>query len=78
MNELHLLILLIAHCTLHRTAIAIAGMYYMLVTIATVGYGDITPQTVLGRFSAMMMIIVAIIIVPQMTNELMEKLSRQR
>lgn len=53
-------------------------MYYMLVTIATVGYGDITPESVLGRFAAMFMIILAIIIVPQMTNELMEKLSRQR
>ena len=52
-------------------------MYYMLVTIATVGYGDITPVTALGRFAAMGMIIVAIIIVPQMTNELMEKISRQ-
>jgi hypothetical protein len=41
-----------------------AGMYYMLVTIATVGYGDITPQTAMGRFAAMGMIIVAIIIVP--------------
>jgi hypothetical protein len=52
-------------------------MYYMLVTIATVGYGDVTPQTAMGRFAAMGMIVVAIIIVPQMTNELMEKLSRQ-
>jgi hypothetical protein len=49
----------------------------MLVTIATVGYGDVTPQTAMGRFAAMGMIVVAIIIVPQMTNELMEKLSRQ-
>lgn len=52
-------------------------MYYMLVTIATVGYGDITPDTAMGRFAAMGMIVVAIIIVPQMTNELMEILSRQ-
>ena len=30
-----------------------------------------------GRFSAMLMIVVAIILVPQMTNELLEKISRQ-
>ena len=51
--------------------------YYMLVTITTVGYGDISPETTLGRFCAMGMIIVAIIIVPQMSNELMEKVSQQ-
>jgi hypothetical protein len=49
----------------------------MLVTITTVGYGDITPQSVCGRFYAMGMIIVAIITVPQMTNELLDKMSKQ-
>lgn len=49
----------------------------MLVTIATVGYGDITPDSELGRFSAMLMIVIAIILVPQMTNALLEKLARQ-
>jgi len=51
--------------------------YFLLVTITTVGYGDISPDTVLGRFFAMGMIIVAIIFVPQWTNELMEKINRQ-
>lgn len=51
--------------------------YYIWVTIATVGYGDITPKSDLGRFAAMAMIGFAIIQVPKMTNELIEKMSMQ-
>lgn len=51
--------------------------YYMLVTVATVGYGDITPKTTLGRFAAMAMISFAIITVPKLTNELIEKMNQQ-
>jgi len=36
-----------------------------LVTICTVGYGDITPETTEGRFFDMAIIITAIIVVPQ-------------
>ena len=53
------------------------GTYYMLVTVTTVGYGDITPKTDLGRFAAMAMICFAIITVPKMTNELIEMMSLQ-
>ena len=49
----------------------------MIVTCTTVGYGDITPKTEWGRFAAMAMISFAIITVPQMTNELMEKMGMQ-
>jgi voltage-gated potassium channel len=42
------------------------GIYWAIVTITTVGYGDITPQTVTGQFlsSALMLIGYAIITVP--------------
>jgi hypothetical protein len=52
-------------------------MYYIFVTVATVGYGDITPQTILGRFAAMGMIGIAIITVPDMTNDLLAKMASQ-
>jgi hypothetical protein len=52
-------------------------MYSIWVTIATVGYGDITPQTTPGRFMVMFMIAVAIISIPKMTNELVDKMSLQ-
>ncbi len=43
-----------------------ASIYWAVVTITTVGYGDITPQTILGKFlsSALMILGYAIITVP--------------
>ena len=52
-------------------------MYFMVVTITTVGFGDISPESELGRFVTMIMITFAIVMVPQMTNELMETVKRQ-
>jgi hypothetical protein len=52
-------------------------MYYIWVTIATVGYGDIAPCTTLGRFAAMCMIAFAVVTIPKMTNELIEMMSLQ-
>ena len=49
-------------------------MYYVVVSISTVGYGDISPSSDLGRFAAMCIICFAIIFVPQQTNELIEKM----
>lgn len=51
--------------------------YYMLVTVATVGYGDISPKTDLGRGAAMAMIAFAIVTIPKMSNELIAAMSRQ-
>ncbi len=43
-----------------------ASIYWAVVTVTTVGYGDITPSTILGKFlsSALMIIGYAIITVP--------------
>lgn len=42
------------------------GIYWAIVTVTTVGYGDISPQTVMGRFLAAILMIVgySIIAVP--------------
>ena len=52
-------------------------MYYIVITIATVGYGDYSPQTTLGQVLCMCMIMFAIIYVPRLTNEVIEKMSLQ-
>lgn len=52
-------------------------MYFIWVTITTVGYGDFTPKTELGRIAVMGIIAFAIISVPKVTNELIEKMSLQ-
>ena len=48
----------------------------LVVTISTVGYGDISPKSLLGRIAGQAMILSAIITVPQLTQELIEKMSR--
>ena len=50
--------------------------YYLVVTVTTVGYGDITPDTTIGKFWAMTIILFAIIYIPQQTNDLIEKMAR--
>ncbi len=45
-------------------------------TICTVGYGDISPQSTVGRLTVMGFICFAIIFVPKQTNELIEVVNR--
>jgi hypothetical protein len=51
-------------------------MYFMAVTITTVGYGDISPLSLLGRIAVMAMIFTGVALIPQMTNELVETAAR--
>ena len=52
-------------------------MYVMVVTIGTVGYGDITPITPVGRYADMANIATNLVVVPLMANSLIEKMARQ-
>jgi hypothetical protein len=52
-------------------------IYYAFVTVATVGYGDVTPKTAAGRILAMSIIGFAVISVPVATNGLLEKMKLQ-
>ena len=52
-------------------------MYVMVVTIGTVGYGDISPITPIGRYADMANIATNLVVVPLMANSLIEKMARQ-
>jgi hypothetical protein len=51
------------------------AFYYTIVTVATVGYGDITIRTVAGKGIVILLIFVALFIIPQQINQLHKLLS---
>ncbi len=45
-------------------------LYFVIVTVSTVGYGDISPVTNLGRATVIVLIILVLVLVPKQTDEL--------
>ena len=52
------------------------AFYFVVVTITTVGYGDITPDTTIGQFVVIIVIILAVILVPQQFSRVYELASQ--
>ena len=52
-------------------------IYYVVVTLATVGYGDVTPRSEAGRVCVIILIIIVIILIPKQTNELIRLMGMQ-
>jgi hypothetical protein len=52
-------------------------LYFVVVTLSTVGYGDITPMTPIGRVLVMLVILITIVLIPRQTNELLRLMGLQ-
>jgi len=52
------------------------SLWFIVVTITTVGYGDIAPRTSVGRVVVIFIIIFAIFAIPLETNRLLELLAK--
>ena len=45
-------------------------LYFSLVSLTTVGYGEIIPYSTLGRLMIVLMVVVILVVVPEQTNEI--------
>ena len=48
------------------------AVYFVVITLTTVGYGDITPKTAVGRVMVMIFVTASVIIIPRETGKLSE------
>lgn len=53
------------------------AVYFVVVTLLTVGYGDIIPNTTWGKLLVIFLVILTIVLVPKQTNELLRLMNLQ-
>ena len=53
-------------------------IYFVIVTLSTVGYGDIVPHSIIGHFLSICLFVFAIILIPKQTNELIGLMDMQK
>jgi len=51
------------------------SLYYVIITISTVGYGDFSPVTTQGRMAACLMVVITFIILPMQSAKLIEAIT---
>lgn len=54
------------------------SVYFVVVTLSTVGYGDLSPSTVQGRLFTLMIIVIGIVIFTSVIGEIVEQSTRGR
>lgn len=52
-------------------------IYFVVVTLATVGYGDVVPESEEGRVCVIGLIIIVLVLIPKQTNELIRLMGMQ-
>jgi hypothetical protein len=52
-------------------------IYFTVVTLSTVGYGDIVPYSQEGRVCVIFLIVIVIVLIPKQTNELIRLMGMQ-
>ena len=53
-------------------------LYYIVITVSTVGYGDITPTSIPGRLVIIILILCSLAIVPALVSSTLETMNVQR
>eukprot|EP00300_Choanocystis_sp_HF-7_P007519 c15335_g1_i2.p1 GENE.c15335_g1_i2~~c15335_g1_i2.p1 ORF type:complete len:239 (+),score=49.14 c15335_g1_i2:296-1012(+) len=53
---------------------SIPALYYMFTTASTVGYGDLTPKTDLGRMLVVLFMVIAVYTVPRLAKDVYDQL----
>ena len=53
----------------------IEALYFTIITLITVGYGDINPTTNMGKLCALVVILACLILLPTLSSELLRQLS---
>lgn len=51
--------------------------YFCIITISTVGFGDIVPYTTLGKGMVVLLVLITIALIPKQTNELIQIISAE-
>jgi voltage-gated potassium channel Kch len=52
--------------------------YFIMITISTVGYGDISPSTTLGRSVVLVVIFTALMVIPHLLSSTIDTYSTQK
>lgn len=52
-------------------------VYFIIVTISTVGYGEINPLSFEGKMCVLFLIVIALIVIPKQTSDLLNLMDMQ-